>query len=75
MMKRIIRFILPLPQLGDFTKTASGRQRHPGTGAVTAAYSQACRQRWRAVASPSGRELESAESGIETFESAVMAQP
>jgi hypothetical protein len=74
MMERIIRFILPLPQLGDFTKTASGRQRHPGTGAVTAAYSQACRQRWRALALTIKAKLESAESGIETFESAFMAQ-
>lgn len=74
MMDRYIRFVLPLPTLGDFTKTATGRQRRAGTGAVTSAWEQACRQRWRALALSIKAKLESAESGIEEFETAFMGQ-
>ena len=74
MKDRYVRFILPLPKLGDFTQTATGRQRKPGTGAVTSAWEQACRQRWRALALSIKAKLESVETNIETFESAFMGQ-
>ena len=74
MKNRYVRFVLPLPTLGEFTKTATGRQRRAGTGAVTAAWEQACRQRWRALSLCIKAKLESVESGIEEFESAFMAQ-
>jgi hypothetical protein len=74
MQERIIRFILPLPTIGEFTKTETGRERRAGTGAVTSAWEQACRQRWRALALSIKAKLESAESGIEAFETAFMGQ-
>src|SRR4029453_1820841 len=74
MRDRYVRFVLPLPVLGDFTKTATGRTRRAGTGAVTSAWEQACRQRWRALALCIKAKLESVESGIEEFEGAFMAQ-
>ena len=74
MRDRYVRFVLPLPMLGDFTTTATGRHRKAGTGAVTHAFEQACRQRWRALALSIKAKLESVESGIEEFESAFMAQ-
>jgi hypothetical protein len=74
MHDRYIRFNLPLPMLGDFTTTATGRKRKAGTGTVTSAWEQACRQRWRALALCIKAKLESAESGIEEFETAFMAQ-
>lgn len=74
MNERIIRFVLPLPAVGDFTQTPSGRRRRAGTGAVTSAWEQACRQRWRALALSIKSKLESAESGIEEFETAFMGQ-
>ena len=74
MRDRYIRFVLPLPVLSDFTKTATGRSRKADTGAVTNAWEQACRQRWRALTLTIKAKLESVESGIEQFESAFMAQ-
>ena len=74
MRDRYVRFVLPLPMLGDFTTTATGRHRKAGTGAVTHAFEQACRQRWRALALSIKAKLESVESDIEEFESAFMAQ-
>jgi len=74
MQNRYVRFNLPLPTVGEFTKTATGKQRKAGTGAVTHAWEQACRQRWRALALSIKAKLESVESGIEQFESAFMAQ-
>jgi hypothetical protein len=74
MNKRYVRFTLPLPGLADFTQTATGRTRQAGTGAVTAAWEQACRQRWRALTLSIKAKLESAESGIEEFETAFMGQ-
>jgi hypothetical protein len=74
MQNRYVRFVLPLPTIGEFTKTATGKQRKAGTGAVTHAWEQACRQRWRALALSIKAKLESVESGIEEFESAFMAQ-
>jgi hypothetical protein len=69
-----VRFVLPLPALCDFTETATGRTRRAGTGAITHAWEQACRQRWRALCLSIKAKLESVESGIEEFESAFMAQ-
>jgi hypothetical protein len=74
MMDRYIRFVLPLPTVGEFTKTATGRRRRAGTGAVATAWEQACRQRWRALSLCIKAKLESVESGIEEFETAFMGQ-
>jgi hypothetical protein len=74
MNERHVRFILLLPQLSDFNTTASGRTRHGGSMAAQHAWEQACRQRWRALALTIKAKLESAESGIEEFESAFMGQ-
>src|SRR4029450_1350789 len=74
MRDRCVRFVLPLPVLGDFTKTATGRTRRAGTGAVTSAWEQACRQRWRGLALCIKPKRESVESGIKELEGAFMAQ-
>jgi hypothetical protein len=74
MHNRYVRFNLPLPTVDEFTKTATGKHRKAGTGAVTHAWEQACRQRWRALTLSIKAKLESVESGIEEFESAFMAQ-
>jgi hypothetical protein len=63
MKERYVRFVLPLPEIGEFTKTETGRARKAGTGAVTSAWEQACRQRWRALALSIKAKLESVESG------------
>ncbi len=71
---RRIMFELPLPDIGDkrFSRTPGGRQsltperRH-------AAWEQACRQRWRALALVIKAKLEAVESGITTFEDEFLA--
>lgn len=57
---RRIRFVLPLPQRGDYSS-----QR---------AYDQELRRVWRALALVIKAKLESVTSGIETLEEAFMAQ-
>lgn len=72
MNDRHVRFVLPLPLMTEFSKTETGRSR---TGnAAQQAWEQACRQRWRALALTIKAKLESAESGIEEFETAFMGQ-
>lgn len=73
MTNRLIRFVLPLPDKNEFAKTPSGR-RLRNEGDMLRAWEQGCRQRWRALCLTIKAKLESAESGIETFESAFMAQ-
>jgi len=72
MRNRRIRFVLPLPDRAEFKVTTAGRKRI--NSAVDAAYEQATRQRWRALALSIKAKLESVESGIEQFEEAFMAQ-
>jgi hypothetical protein len=73
MNDRIIRFVLPLPKKEDFSTTPSGR-RTRNENATLQAWEQGCRQRWRALLLSIKAKLESAESGIEEFETAFMGQ-
>jgi hypothetical protein len=73
MMDRVIRFVLPLPDKKEFEKTPSGRRTRNDADTLRA-WEQGCRQRWRALALTIKAKLESAESGIEEFETAFMGQ-
>lgn len=73
MNDRVIRFVLPLPRKEEFGKTPTGRERHSESRLLNK-WEQACRQRWRALALTIKAKLESAESGIEEFETAFMGQ-
>jgi hypothetical protein len=73
MNERVIRFVLPLPKKEDFRSTPSGR-RTRNENATLLAWEQGCRQRWRALLLSIKAKLESAESGIEEFETAFMGQ-
>lgn len=66
MNARQIRFTLPLPRLQDFAKTVTGAGRSQSS--QTAAYEQAVRQRWRALALAIKAKLEIVDAGIKTFE-------
>ena len=65
---RQIRFRLPLPDPDsrEFTVTPTGKRRV--ASAVEAAYEQAVRQRWRALALVIKAKLEAVEAGISTVE-------
>ena len=68
---RQVRMVVELPSRGDreFTHTPSrGTRREPA--AAHAAWEQACRQKWRALALLVKGLLEAVESGIVTFEQA-----
>jgi hypothetical protein len=69
-----IRFTLPLPDRSDksFRYSHNGSRRRSDPDAFLA-WSQACRQRWRALALSIKSKLESVESGIESFDVAFMA--
>jgi len=70
----MIRFTLPLPDRGskEFTHTeARGSRRSPEQ--AQAAWEQAGRQRWRALALAVKAKLEAVESRITTFEDEFMA--
>jgi hypothetical protein len=66
---RQVRFVLPLPSRTDraITHTPAKRIRRDPAG-VEAAYEQAVRQRWRALALVIKAKLEAVEAGIVTFE-------
>jgi len=68
MRDRQVRFALPLPdrQSKAFTRTPTGRGRT--TVQANAAYEQAVRQRWRALALVIKAKLEAVQTGIVTFE-------
>lgn len=71
---RRIRFVLPLPDRNDkdFTHTpARGTERTPAQ--AYAAWEQACRQRWRALALAIKAKVEAVEAEITTFEDEFMA--
>jgi hypothetical protein len=63
---RQVRFVLPMPDKKPFTRTATGRDRSPKE--ADAAWDQACRARWRALALVIKAKLQAVESGIVTFE-------
>lgn len=62
-----VRFILPLPDrnAAEFTMHSRGART---ASAADAAYEQAVRQKWRALALVVKAKLEAVESGISTFE-------
>jgi hypothetical protein len=73
---RRIKFVLPLPGRDEFEYRTHPRWRTPvlmSEGHQEAAYDQAVRQKWRALALCIKAKLEAVESGIETFEDAFMA--
>ena len=72
---RMVRFTLPMPSKDDpeFARTPARRQiRSPQQR--MAAWEQACRQRWRALALAIKAKLECVECGISEFESEFLAQ-
>lgn len=71
---RFVRFILPLPDphAKEFTLTPAGKRQRDEAGRV-AAWEQACRQRWRALALAIKAKLEAVEAGIATFEEEFLA--
>jgi hypothetical protein len=66
---RRVRFALDLPDPADreFTHTPT-RGTERSAAQAEAAWEQACRQRWRALALAVKAKLEAVESGIATFE-------
>ncbi|WP_422366371.1 hypothetical protein [Pelagibius sp.] len=72
---RQIRFTLPMPDRNDeeFTLTPARRTRRSAEQ-IEAAYDQAVRQRWRALALVIKAKLEAVETGITEFEDEFMAQ-
>ena len=65
---RQIKFVLPLPDKDskEFTRSPTGLQR--ASSAASAAFEQAVRQKWRALALVIKAKLEAVEAGIVTFE-------
>ncbi len=72
--ERRIVFELPLPEQSDvkFSRTPAGRKKLDPQRRY-AAWEQACRQRWRALALVIKAKLEAVESGITTFEDEFLA--
>jgi hypothetical protein len=75
---RRILFELPLPDQNDrkFTHVILGRSNTPTARSpekAAAAWEQACRQRWRALALVIKAKLEAVETGISQFEDEFMA--
>jgi hypothetical protein len=71
---RTVRFTLPMPdpKSPEFNLTPTGRTRK-NDNASEAAYEQAVRQRWRALALCIKAKLEAVESEITTFEKEFLA--
>ena len=71
---RRVRFALPMPdrQSNEFIRTPTRGTLRSATQAE-AAWEQACRQRWRALALVIKAKLEAVEAGITTFEDEFLA--
>ena len=67
-----LRFILPLPDKAEVSRTPKGRQRK-GT-AQTEVLAKETRRRWRALALEIKAKLEAVETGIAVFEQEFLAQ-
>ena len=67
---RRYRMKLPMPDLGEFKYTETGKARTSQT-AIESAWEQATRQRWRALALWIKAVLEAAEAGIVSLEEAL----
>lgn len=70
---RRVLFRLPMPDVTDkrFTRTPTGKDRSPS--AAEAAFEQAVRQRWRALALVIKAKLEAVAAGITTVEQEFLA--
>ena len=70
---RRVKFRLPMPDAADtqFTRTPTGKGRSPS--AAEAAFEQAVRQRWRALALVIKAKLEAVDAGITTVEQEFLA--
>lgn len=66
-----VMFELPLPARDEFSTTPTGRAR--SASQTEAAYEQAVRQRWRALALVIKAKLEAVETGITSFEEEFLA--
>lgn len=78
MSGKMVKFILPLPNKNDeqYTHWRPGggqKLRAKPPNQALAAWEQACRQKWRALALCIKAKLESVESGIVTFEKEFLA--
>ena len=71
MNDRQIKFILPLPEIEEFSLTPTGRERSENS--KYEAWEQACRQRWRALNLVIKAKLEAVECGISIFDDEFMA--
>lgn len=69
---RRLKFILPMPDREEFKRTPTKRQLR-SQAAAEAAYEQAVRQRWRALALVIKAKLEAVEAGIAEFEEEFLA--
>ena len=71
---RVVRLDLTLPDRAEkrFTRTPGGRHTRDAAGAL-AAWEQACRQRWRALALVVKAKLEAVDAGISTIEKEFFA--
>jgi hypothetical protein len=67
---RNIRFILPMPVVGEASKTPKGRARKKTV--IEQVHAQEVRRRWRALALSIKANLETVESGICEFETVFM---
>lgn len=65
---RRIQFVLPMPDRNDKAFTLTPTRRARTATQAQAAYEQAVRQRWRALALVIKAKLEAVEAGIVTFE-------
>lgn len=74
MAGRHIKFILPMPdpESEEFTRTPTKRDLRTAS-AAEAAWEQACRQRWRALALVIKAKLEAVAAGITTVEDEFLA--
>lgn len=72
MQNRMVRFLLPMPSKGEFKYTPAKHLPRSPQDAL-AAWEQACRQRWRALALVVKAKLEAVDTGITTFEDEFLA--
>ena len=73
MENRRIRFVLELPDPGDFRHTNHSPPRERSDRAQREAHDQACRQRWRALLLVIKAKLEAVTAGISTIETEFLA--
>lgn len=69
---RFVKFELGMPARSEFTETDSGNAR-TSAAAITKAWEQATRQRWRALLLVVKAKLEAVDSGITTFDAEFLA--